>query len=215
MNLAKNIWFSHLSLLVGPAQPGIYPQQRLHAQRCEGGEPALSRRQSEEPLLGGLWPGCQVHEGDWFSESRHLDFFDVFILQGRRKCAQGRETGSAEGSRRHYRVFEQVDCCDLSQNYKTIFRDAHLGCTARRSDLENLALNLVHWSLGTLPWLSLVSKTMKPADLVKVQAAKIEFFDNLPSTGKGLPKQVVSPQYMVMGFNLFIVYYLLLYQQKN
>ena len=73
---------------------------------------------------------------------------------------------------------------------KLFFRDAHLGCTARRSDLENLALNLVHWSLGSLPWQSLVSKTMKPADLVKVQAAKIEFFDNLPSTGKGLPKQV-------------------------
>jgi len=71
-------------------------------------------------------------------------------------------------------------------------RDAHLGCTARRSDLENLALNLVHWSQGSLPWQSLVSKTMKPADLVKVQAAKIEFFDNLPSTGKGLSKQVLE-----------------------
>ena len=139
---------------------------------------------------------------------------NVYILQGRRKCAQGRETGSAEGSRWHYRVLEQVDCCDLSQKYKTVFRDAHLGCTARRSDLENLALNLVHWSLGSLPWQSLVSKTMKPADLVKVQAAKIEFFDNLPSTGKGLSKQVVSPQYMVMVFNLFIIY-LLLYQQKK
>ena len=148
------------------------------------------------------------------SQKAGVSILDVYILQGGRKCTQGRETGSAESSRRHYRVLEQVDCLDLSQNYKTIFRDAHLGCTARRSDLENLALNLVHWSLGSLPWQSLVSKTMKPADLVKVQAAKIEFFDNLPSTGKGLPKQVVSPQYMVMGFNLFIIYYLLLYQQK-
>ena len=45
---------------------------------------------------------------------------NVYILQGRRKCAQGRETGSAEGSRWHYRVLEQVDCCDLSQKYKTV-----------------------------------------------------------------------------------------------
>jgi len=71
-------------------------------------------------------------------------------------------------------------------------RDAHLGCTARRSDLENLALCLVHWSVGTLPWQSLISKVMKPADTVKVQAAKEEFFKGLPATGKHLPKQVLE-----------------------
>jgi len=71
-------------------------------------------------------------------------------------------------------------------------RDAHLGCTARRSDLENLALCLVHWSEGTLPWQSLISKVMKPADTLKVQAAKEEFFKGLPATGKHLPKQVLE-----------------------
>jgi len=71
-------------------------------------------------------------------------------------------------------------------------RDAHLGCTARRSDLENLALCLVHWSEGTLPWTPLISKVMKPADTVKVQAAKEDFFKGLPATGKNLPKQVLE-----------------------
>jgi len=71
-------------------------------------------------------------------------------------------------------------------------RDAHLGCTARRSDLENLALCLVHWSEGTLPWQPLISKVMKPADTVKVQAAKEDFFKGLPATGKNLPKQVLE-----------------------
>ena len=80
---------------------------------------------------------------------------------------------------------------DLS-SVQTLFRDAHLGCTARRSDLENLALCLVHWSEGTLPWQSLISKVMKPADTLKVQAAKEEFFKGLPATGKHLPKQVVE-----------------------
>ena len=79
---------------------------------------------------------------------------------------------------------------DLS-SVQTLFRDAHLGCTARRSDLENLALCLVHWSEGTLPWTPLISKVMKPADTVKVQAAKEDFFKGLPATGKNLPKQVV------------------------
>jgi len=71
-------------------------------------------------------------------------------------------------------------------------RDAHLGCTARRSDLENLALCLVHWSEGTLPWQPLISKVMKPADTVKVQTAKEDFFKGLPATGKNLPKQVLE-----------------------
>jgi len=71
-------------------------------------------------------------------------------------------------------------------------RDAHLGCTARRSDLENLALCLVHWSEGKLPWQPLISKVMKPADTVKVQVAKEDFFKGLPATGKNLPKQVLE-----------------------
>jgi len=32
-------------------------------------------------------------------------------------------------------------------------RDAHIGAHGRRSDLEILGYNLVHWMSGTLPWL--------------------------------------------------------------
>ena len=81
----------------------------------------------------------------------------------------------------------------ICYNFKLVpSRDAHLGCTARRSDLENLALCLVHWSEGKLPWQPLISKVMKPADTVKVQVAKEDFFKGLPATGKNLPKQVVN-----------------------
>ncbi len=45
-------------------------------------------------------------------------------------------------------------------------RDAHIGAFARRSDLEVLAFNLVHWMSGTLPWMNCLT------DPKKVQAAK-------------------------------------------
>jgi vaccinia related kinase len=32
-------------------------------------------------------------------------------------------------------------------------RDAHIGAHARRSDLEILAYNLLHWTAGALPWI--------------------------------------------------------------
>jgi vaccinia related kinase len=32
-------------------------------------------------------------------------------------------------------------------------RDAHIGARSRRSDLEVLGYNLVHWMSGTLPWM--------------------------------------------------------------
>ena len=32
-------------------------------------------------------------------------------------------------------------------------RDAHIGAHARRSDLEILGYNLVHWMSGQLPWM--------------------------------------------------------------
>ena len=64
-------------------------------------------------------------------------------------------------------------------------RDAHIGCTARRSDLENLALCLVHWSSGALPWLHLIKGP--PA---KVQAAKEQFFKELPGSAEHLPAPV-------------------------
>ena len=63
-------------------------------------------------------------------------------------------------------------------------RDAHIGCTSRRSDLEVLGFNLVHWLTGSLPWLSL---TASPA---KVQAAKVEYFSDLNKNISKLPKPV-------------------------
>lgn len=66
-------------------------------------------------------------------------------------------------------------------------RDAHAGCTARRSDLENLALCLVHWTSGRLPWLHLIAGP--PA---KVEAAKKEFFAGLPATAAHLPAPIAK-----------------------
>ena len=36
-------------------------------------------------------------------------------------------------------------------------RDAHIGAHARRSDLEMLGYNLIHWMSGTLPWMDNLS----------------------------------------------------------
>lgn len=58
-----------------------------------------------------------------------------------------------------------------------VSRDAHLGCTARRSDLECLALCLVHWTTGTLPWIHLIK-----GPPTKVQEAKETFFKGMPGT---------------------------------
>ena len=63
-------------------------------------------------------------------------------------------------------------------------RDAHIGCTSRRSDLEVLAFNLIHWLRGTLPWISV------SADPKKVQAAKESFVKDLKANVADLPKPV-------------------------
>jgi len=62
-------------------------------------------------------------------------------------------------------------------------RDAHIGCTSRRSDLECLAFNIVHWLQGTLPW-------VKVTDPKKVQAAKESYVKDLSSNIKTLPKNI-------------------------
>ncbi len=36
-------------------------------------------------------------------------------------------------------------------------RDAHIGAHARRSDLEILGYNLVHWISGELPWMDVLA----------------------------------------------------------
>lgn len=44
-------------------------------------------------------------------------------------------------------------------------RDGHTGAHWRRSDLESLGYNMVHWLTGTLPWLDNVSN----GELVEVK----------------------------------------------
>ena len=58
-------------------------------------------------------------------------------------------------------------------------RDAHQGIKARRSDLEILCYNLIHWLSGHLPWMEVLR------DPKKVQAMKETFMSNLSSQ---LPK---------------------------
>jgi len=55
-------------------------------------------------------------------------------------------------------------------------RDAHLGLHARRSDLEILGYNLVHWMSGRLPWMNQLS------DPKKVYIAKKLFFNNIKNS---------------------------------
>jgi len=65
-----------------------------------------------------------------------------------------------------------------------VSRDGHIGCTSRRSDLEVLAFNMIHWLRGSLPWVSL------SADPKKVQAAKEAFVKDIDANIKDLPKPV-------------------------
>jgi len=62
-------------------------------------------------------------------------------------------------------------------------RDAHIGCTSRRSDLECLSFNIIHWLQGTLPW-------VKVTDPKKVQAQKESYVKDLSSNIKTLPKNI-------------------------
>ena len=62
-------------------------------------------------------------------------------------------------------------------------RDAHMGCTSRRSDLEVLAFNLIHWLTGSLPW-------QGQTDPKKVEILKINFVKDLDKNIKSLPKSV-------------------------
>ena len=64
-------------------------------------------------------------------------------------------------------------------------RDAHIGCTSRRSDLEVLAFNLIHWLTGSLPWQGIT-------DPKKVEAQKISFVKELDKNIKSLPKPAQS-----------------------
>ena len=63
-----------------------------------------------------------------------------------------------------------------------VSRDGHIGCTSRRSDLEVLVFNVIHWLRGTLPWVSL------SADPKKVQSAKESYVKDIDANIKDLPK---------------------------
>jgi len=65
-----------------------------------------------------------------------------------------------------------------------VSRDGHIGCTSRRSDLEVLVFNVIHWLRGSLPWVSL------SADPKKVQAAKEAYVKDIDANIKELPKPV-------------------------
>ena len=52
-------------------------------------------------------------------------------------------------------------------------RDAHIGTKARRSDLEILGYNLIHWLSGHLPWIDNLTNPKT------VQAKKEDFMNNL------------------------------------
>ena len=62
-------------------------------------------------------------------------------------------------------------------------RDAHIGAHARRSDLEILGYNLVHWLSGTLPWLDVLAnpktvQNQKNAAMANIPAFLAKCFKN-------------------------------------
>jgi len=63
-------------------------------------------------------------------------------------------------------------------------RDAHIGCTSRRSDLEVLAFNMYHWFTGQIPWAKVLT------DPLKVEAEKKKFMSSVPESVQNLPKSM-------------------------
>jgi len=63
-------------------------------------------------------------------------------------------------------------------------RDAHIGCTSRRSDLEVLCFNLYHWYTGTLPWIKILTSPLK------VEAEKKKFMSEVPANLSNVPKSI-------------------------
>merc|ERR1719250_247698 len=88
--------------------------------------------------------------------------------------------GGQEGTHKEYRA-DPRKAHDGTIEY--LSRDAHAGCTSRRSDMEVLGFNIIHWLTGSLPWLPL---TNNPG---KVQAAKEQFMNDLEKNTASLPKQ--------------------------
>jgi len=72
-------------------------------------------------------------------------------------------------------------------------RDAHIGCTSRRSDMEVLGFNIIHWLTGSLPWVGIANNP------TKVQAAKEAYMKDLTKNVAGLPKPVQDFMKYVVG----------------
>ncbi|XP_065557875.1 serine/threonine-protein kinase VRK1-like [Artemia franciscana] len=73
-------------------------------------------------------------------------------------------------------------------------RDAHLGISSRRSDLEILGYNLLQWLSGTLPWeeKTLTEEGKQPLSDEEVAAAKDNYMKNISKLVARIPKEVAS-----------------------
>jgi len=70
--------------------------------------------------------------------------------------------GSDNGSHKEYKA-DPKKAHDGTIEY--LSRDAHIGCTSRRSDLEVLGFNIIHWISGSLPWVGIANNPKKSASL--------------------------------------------------
>merc|ERR1719431_533318 len=98
--------------------------------------------------------------------------------------------GGVDGTHKEYKA-DPRKAHDGTIEY--LSRDAHIGCTSRRSDMEVLGFNIIHWLTGSLPWIPL---TTNPA---KVQTAKEQFMKDLRKNTASMPKQVQDFMMYVAG----------------
>jgi len=98
--------------------------------------------------------------------------------------------GGQEGTHKEYKA-DPRKAHDGTIEY--LSRDAHIGCTSRRSDMEVLGFNIIHWLTGSLPWISL---TANPA---KVQSAKEQFMKDIRKNTANMPTQVQEFMKYVAG----------------
>jgi len=89
--------------------------------------------------------------------------------------------GGLEGTHKEYKP-DPRKAHDGTIEY--LSRDAHAGCTSRRSDMEVLGYNIIHWLTGSLPWLPIISNP------TKVYTAKQQFMSEVGKNTASLPKPV-------------------------
>jgi len=98
--------------------------------------------------------------------------------------------GGQDGTHKEYKA-DPRKAHDGTIEY--LSRDAHIGCTSRRSDMEVLGFNIIHWLTGSLPWIPL---TTNPA---KVQTAKEQFMKDIRKNTASMPTQVQEFMKYVAG----------------